>query len=153
MVSIRRLSPEDAPLLAQLAVEDAAFDHAGRGAPLQPLDPEAAQRYLANPMVLYWVAFDDTMPIGALVCLLLPLDAGSGRELLLYDIGIHHHWRRRGIGRMLLREMEHWMRAHAVAEVWVLADNPEAVAFYRANGFATEAVQPTYMTRHRDAFG
>jgi ribosomal protein S18 acetylase RimI-like enzyme len=148
--SVRRLGPGDEPILSQLATDDAAFDLAERGASRRPLDPEAARRYLANPAVVYWVAFEDTVPVGSLVCLLLPLDAGDGSEVLLYDIGVHHQWRRRGIGRALLTEMERWMQTHGVAEVWVLADNPAAVAFYRACGFAPEDVQPVYMTRRLD---
>jgi ribosomal protein S18 acetylase RimI-like enzyme len=149
-LSVRRLGRGDETILRQLAIDDAAFDLAERGAALQPLDDEAAQRYLANPAVWYWVAFEGTMPIGSLVCLLLPLDAGEGSEVLLYDIGVHHQWRRQGIGRMLLTEMEHWMQTQRVAAVWVLADNPTAVAFYRACGFAPEHVQPVYMTRYLD---
>jgi ribosomal protein S18 acetylase RimI-like enzyme len=46
--------------------------------------------------------------------------------------------------------MEHWMRTHEVAAVWVLADNSTAVAFYRACGFIIEDAQPVYMTRLLD---
>jgi ribosomal protein S18 acetylase RimI-like enzyme len=149
-LSVRRLGSGDESILLQLAADDAAFDLAGRGAPLRPLDPAAARRYLSNSSVLYWVAFDDTQPVGSLVYMLLPLDTGAGAEVLLYDIGVHQAWRRRGIGRLLLREMEHWMRTHEVAAVWVLADNSTAVAFYRACGFIIEDAQPVYMTRLLD---
>jgi hypothetical protein len=43
------------------------------------------------------------------------------------------------------------MAAHGVAEVWVLADNPGAVAFYEACGFATADEMAVYMTRTRAA--
>lgn len=148
-ISVRRLAPGDEAILTRLAVDDADFDLSGRGAPLPPLAPEAARRYLANPAVLLWVAFDDTTPIGSLFCILLPLSAGNAHELLLYDIGVHRQWRRRGIGRRLLAAMKAWMQTHQVAEVWVLADNPVAVDFYRACGFATEDEQPVYMTMTR----
>ena len=43
--------------------------------------------------------------------------------------------------------MSAWMQAHAVDEVWVLADNDGAVAFYRACGFDVPDGQATYLTR------
>ncbi len=149
-LTIRRLGPGDEPVLARLAADDAAFDLAGRGEPLPSLDPEAARRYLANPAVLHWVAAEHSMLVGSLYCVLLPLDTDSAGELLLYDIGVHHQWRRHGVGRQLLAEMERWMAHHGVTVVWVLADNPAAVDFYRACGFAPEEAQPVYMTRHLD---
>lgn len=147
---VRRLGPGDEPILIRLATDDADFDLTWRGAPLRPLTPEAARCYLADPAVLHWIATEDNTLVGTLYCILLPLSAGNRSELLLYDIGVHHLWRRRGVGRILLAEMEEWMRVHGVAEVWVLADNAEAVDFYRACGFAIDDPQPVYMTRSLD---
>ncbi|HMA34010.1 MAG TPA: GNAT family N-acetyltransferase [Chloroflexia bacterium] len=149
-LSVRRLGPGDEPVLTLLAAEDEDFDIAGRGTPLPPLDPAAARRYLANPAVLHWVAADDDVVVGDLYCILLPLRSGDGRELLLYEIGVRTAWRQRGIGRALLAAMEAWMRENGVTEVWVLADNPGAVAFYRACGFATDDSMAVYMTRQLD---
>ena len=146
-LAVRRLGPGDEPVLTMLATEDADFELEGRGAPLEPLDPEAARRYLANPAVLHWVAADDDVVVGDLYCIHLPLRSGAGSELLLYEIGVRTAWRKRGVGRALLAEMEAWMREHGVTEVWVLADNPGAVAFYRACGFATDTSMAVYMTR------
>jgi hypothetical protein len=39
------------------------------------------------------------------------------------------------------------MRRIGVRRVWVLADNPIAVDFYRGCGFEAEEAQPVYMTR------
>ena len=50
-----------------------------------------------------------------------------------------------------MAHMERWMREHGVNEVWVLADNPGAVEFYRACGLGVEDEQPVYMTRALDA--
>ncbi len=147
-VSVRRLLPGDESILMHLAIHDADFDLAERTASPRTLSAAAAQRYLANPAALHWIALDDTTIVGSLACILLPLDTDEGHEMLLYDIGVHHEWRRRGIGRALLQEMHRWMREHGVAEVWVLADNPTAVAFYRACGFATDDSQPVYMTNY-----
>ena len=147
-ISIQRLGPGDEAILIRLATEDADFDVAGRGEPIRPLDAETTQRYLSNPTVLHWVALENNTLIGTLYCIFLPLGAGDPGELLLYEIGVHQLWRRRGIGRFLIAEMENWMRLHYVNDVWVLADNPIAVEFYRACGFTIENPQPVYMTRH-----
>ncbi len=149
-LSVRRLGPGDEPVLTLLATDDADFDIADRGTPLEPLDPDAARRYLANPAVLHWVAADDDAVVGELYCILLPLRSGAGREMLLYEIGVRTEWRRHGIGRALLAAMEAWMRGNGVTEVWVLADNPGAVDFYRACGFATDDSMAVYMTRELD---
>ncbi|MGH7530762.1 MAG: GNAT family N-acetyltransferase [Gemmatimonadales bacterium] len=145
--TIRRLGPDDEPILATLALREAEFDLAGRSERLDPLDAAAARAYLANPAVLHWVAWDDTAVVGFLLCHVLPLRSQSGRELLLYEIGVHAGARRRGIGRRLLAVMESWMREQGVHEVWVCADNPDAEAFYRACGFVAAGDQPVYMTR------
>lgn len=156
-MSIRRLGPGDEAILSRLAALSGDFDIAGRSEPEQPLGPEAAARYLANPAVLHWVAFAGVEPfadpVGDLYCLHLPLGSGEGSELLLYDLGVHWQWRRRGIGRQLIAHMHAWMRANQVNEVWVCADNPEAVAFYRACGFGVETGQPVYMTRSLEPDG
>lgn len=144
---IRRLGAGDEPTLARLAADDAAFDLDDRGEPQAELEPAAARAYLANPTVLHWVATEANEAVGFLLCFHLPLRSGDGHELLLYEIGVHHAWRRRGIGRALLAEMERWMAANGVAEVWVLADNPGATEFYRACGFGIEPDQPVYLTR------
>ncbi|NJK79201.1 MAG: GNAT family N-acetyltransferase [Chloroflexaceae bacterium] len=146
-ITIQRLVPGDEPILHQLAIDSAHFEQPGHGAPLQPLEPDAAQRYLANPAVLHWVAMDDITVVGSLYCTVIPCNAEEEYEVLLYEIGVHHQWRRHGVGRMLLVAMEEWMQQHAVSTVWVLADNPAAAEFYRACGFVVEAEQPVYMTR------
>ncbi|MFP4440644.1 MAG: GNAT family N-acetyltransferase [Chloroflexaceae bacterium] len=152
-LSVRRLSPGDETILAQLAAADADFDLAGRGTAQDITTPDEAQRYLANPAVLCWAAFEDATLVGSLDCFLLPMATGDGAQVLLYDIGVHTRWRRRGVGRALIAAMEHWMQAHNVWEVWVLADNSEAVQFYRACGFVPEAEQPVYLTRSLDRDG
>src|SRR5258706_6678044 len=95
-VSIKRLGRADERILELMAVEDADFDLDARGAPLQPLEPAAAHRYLENPAVLHWVAVEEDQIIGFLYCIHLPLRSGEGHELLLYEIGVRSAWRRRG---------------------------------------------------------
>lgn len=143
---IRRLGPADEPILTRLGADDAAFDLDGQGSTAPPLDPEAARTYLADPAVLFWVAEDGPEVAGFLSCVVVPLRHGHGREVLLYEIGVHHGWRRQGVGGALLEVMDRWMVDHGVRDVWVLADNPGAVAFYRACGFTAAPEQPVYLT-------
>lgn len=146
-VSIKRLGPGDEALLEVLARDDADFDLEGQGGGLTPLKPAHAQRYLANPAVLHWVAQQDGVLVGFLCCSLVLLRMEPARELLLYEIGVRSAWRRQGVGRALLSHMENWMQNNDVGVVWVCADNAVAVEFYRGCGFTTEEHQPVYMTR------
>lgn len=146
-VSIRRLGPGDEAILQLLAEQDADFDLDDRGEALPPLKPAQAQRYLANPNVLHWAAFEQNEVVGFLYCSLVMLRSDPGQELLLYEIGVRQRVRRQGVGRALLTHMENWMQNNEVSAVWVLADNAVAVAFYRGCGFATESPQPVYLTR------
>ncbi|HEX3776554.1 MAG TPA: GNAT family N-acetyltransferase [Polyangiaceae bacterium] len=146
-LSIKRLGPGDEASLEILAREDADFDLEGRGQPLEPLKPVMAQRYLANPAVLHWVALDGEAIVGFLYCIHLPLRSGIGHEVLLYEIGVRQAYRRQGIGRTLLTHMENWMQTMGATEVWVAADNRVAVDFYRGSGFSAPSDQPVYMSR------
>jgi|SRR6187431_3110718 len=146
-VSIKRLGPGDEPILELLAREDADFDLDDRSQALPPLKPLMAQRYLANPGVLHWVAVQDGVVSGFLYCAHLLLRSAPGQELLLYEIGVRKAHRRQGVGRALLDHMARWMQSNDVPVVWVCADNRVAVDFYRGCDFESEQPQPLYMTR------
>lgn len=146
-VSIKQLRPGDEAVLELLATRDPEFDLEGRGNSLLPLEPDAARSFLSDPAVQFWTAHDADDVVGFLYCIVLPLRSGEGRELLLYEIGVRKSARRRGAGRALLDTMEQWMLNNDVGEVWVCADNPAAVEFYRGFGFDAPGDQPVYMTR------
>jgi GNAT superfamily N-acetyltransferase len=146
-VAIKRLGPGDEATLELLARDDADFDLEGRGKALPPLKPSMAQRYLANPGVLHWVAVQDGIVTGSLYCAHVLLSCHPGQELLLYEIGVRQAYRRQGVGRELLDHMARWMQKSEVSEVWVCADNRVAVDFYSGCGFVSEEPQPVYMTR------
>jgi aminoglycoside 3-N-acetyltransferase I len=146
-ITIKRLGAGDEAILEFLALHDAEFDLDERGAPQQSLESEMTKRFLEHPDVLLWVAFDENAIVGFLQCNVILLRSRVGQELVLYEIGVHQHWRRQGIGRALLNHMETWMRENNVDVVWVLADNQEAVEFYRSSGFEAENPQPVYMLR------
>jgi len=149
-VAIKRLGPGDEATLELLAREDADFDLDERSLALPPLKPSMAQRYLANPGVLHWVAVQEGVVTGFLYCAHVLLRSHPGQELLLYEIGVRKAYRRQGVGRALLDHMAHWMQKNEVSSVWVCADNRVAVDFYRGCGFASEEPQPLFMTRTID---
>ncbi len=147
MITIRRLGVDDEAVLTTLAHDNADFDVAGRSEAEPAMSHEAANWYLSNPAVLHWVAEADGEVVGTLYCLQVPLSHPSKREVLLYEIGVRSAWRRQGVGRLLFDQMKQWMQTEGVTEVWVLADNPEAVAFYANCGFTVETEQPVYMVQ------
>ena len=100
--------------------------------------------------MLHWIAEEAGTIVGELSCIVIPLSAGEERELLLYEIGVRSAWRRRGVGRALIATMETWMRENSVAEVWLGADNPDAIEFYRACGFAVDEPRSVFMSRRID---
>ena len=132
---IRRLGPGDEAVLEAIALQAPDFDLAHRSEPDSPLAPDAARDYLTHPAVLHWVAESGDDVVGELLCHVLPLPHGAGRELLLYSIGVRAGQRRRGVGRALVTVMAEWARDAGVPLIWVLADNPGAEAFYAACGF------------------
>lgn len=145
-MKIRRLRSGDEAVIRWLAARDADYDLEGRGHPRTPLNPEALRAYLANPAVLHWVAQEQERIDGFLQCVVIPLRAGAGEELLLYEIGVHRDHRREGVGTALVESMYVWMHEHRVDDVWVLADNPDAVSFYESVGFRVADEMSTYMT-------
>jgi len=149
-IAIRRLGPGDEATLELLSREDADFDLEGRSDGLPPLKPSMAQRYLASPSVVHWVAYQGSVLTGFLYCVHVLLRTDPGQELLLYEIGVRKAHRRHGVGRALLDHMARWMQNNGISVVWVCADNRVAVDFYRGCGFESEQPQPLYMTRAVD---
>lgn len=152
MLEIRRIEYTEAAVLQQLNQEEQEFDLEPQAAPAAPApaDPQAlaaALSYLTHPAVYLWGAFAGQELVGFASCLLLPLRYGDPHEILLYEIGVRHTRRRQGVGRALLAAIEQWMQVQGIREIWVLGDNPGAVAFYQACGFTVAADQPVYLTR------
>jgi GNAT superfamily N-acetyltransferase len=150
MVTIRRLAPGDEAVLELLAREDASFDVPGRADPegRKVLAPADARATLADAAVLFWIAEEAGEVVGFLLCHVLRMRCDDAREVLLYEIGVRQSRQRTGIGRALMAELDGWMRANDVREVWVGADNEGAVAFYRACGFEADP-RAVYMARER----
>ena len=80
----------------------------GASAPESPLPPDEATAYLTDPSVLHWVAEEEGDLVGELLCHVLRLPSGDGRELLLYAVGVRSGHRRRVVGAALVGEMLRW---------------------------------------------
>ena len=65
--------------------------------------------------------------------------------MLLFEIGVRQDARRRGAGRAMVEAMRAFMEREGIDVAWVLADNPGAIAFYAACGFARDEEQGTQM--------
>ncbi len=144
-ITVRLLGPGDEAVLVLLSEHEEAFDIEGRGEPSSPLSAADAAAYLADPAVLHWVAEEAGAVIGFNLCYVLRRRCEAPRELLLFEIGVRQDARRRGAGRALVEEMRGWMQRERVTETWVLADNPGAIAFYAACGFARDTEQGLQM--------
>jgi GNAT superfamily N-acetyltransferase len=140
------LGPGDEAVLEQLAADEPEFDVAGRSEPAEPVSRADTAAYLADPAVLHWVAEDDDLVVGDLLCYVERRSTERPRDLLLYEIGVREGYRRRGIGTRLLEAMRKWMEDESVEEVWVLADNSEAEKFYASFGFERDDEQPVQMS-------
>jgi ribosomal protein S18 acetylase RimI-like enzyme len=147
VVTIRRLGLGDEAVIATLAKEEAAFDIEGRGHPRASIGEAAAAEYLADEQVLHWVGEEAGTVVGHLLCYVQRRRASDPLQLMLYEIGVRKNYRRQGVGRALIGEMEEWMTENRVSSVWVLADNDVAEAFYTACGFSRDDPQPVQMSR------
>ena len=143
-LAVRRLGPGDEAVLRVLADDEDAFDLADRS-PRPAVSGEDAAAYLADPAVLHWVAGEDGVVVGHVLCYVERRRAGPARRLLLYEIGVREAHRRRGVGRALVGAMREWMAAERVAGAWVVSV-PEAEAFYLACGFVRDDEQGVQLT-------
>jgi GNAT superfamily N-acetyltransferase len=95
-----------------------------------------------DPSVLQWVAEEGDAVVGFLYAYVERRRTRDPFQILLYEIEVEDGRRREGIGRALVAALETWMGERGIAEVWVLADNPGAEAFYAACGFVRSERQP-----------
>lgn len=142
--TVRRLGPGDENALALVAREETDFTGE---APSPPLAHEAAHDYLSDPAVWHWHAEADGQPIGFLMAYVHRQRHGEARHVMFEEIGVRERWRRRGVGRAMVDALHTQMRAEGIEEVWVLADNPEAQAFYENCGYAVDELQGVMLSR------
>ncbi|MCI0484871.1 MAG: GNAT family N-acetyltransferase [candidate division NC10 bacterium] len=125
-IAVREFRWEDLPQVR------AVWDTAGPGIHLDSSDEaEGLRRKWEHDPDLFLVAQADTQIIGVV------LAGFDGRRAIVYHLAVLEAWRRRGIGRRLMIELESRLRARGCPKSYLIAtpDNQVALAFYRDLGW------------------
>src|ERR671935_1002585 len=133
-LTIRQATPDDAPELARLLD---LFDHMGA------TPEQIAARMLACQNVLTtFIGILDGQPVGFACLRLLPHLQGDEPYAELTDIYVDAPFRRQGVARVLIAQVEATARAAGASEVVIITgfDNEGAQAAYRASGYANWAL-------------
>src|SRR4051794_40239085 len=69
------------------------------------VDEEGARACLADPHAYLLVAYLEGVPVGFARAFALARPDTPRRQLFLYEIGVDEPYRRRGVGRTLVREL------------------------------------------------
>jgi ribosomal protein S18 acetylase RimI-like enzyme len=114
-VEIRRLGPGDEDVVRKLATRPPRFE------------------LLEDDGTVFVAAFDDGDPIAFAFGYVLPRRHGASTSLFVYEIEVHERYRRREIGKELMRVLA---REAGAAEGFVLTepDNEAANALYASLG-------------------
>ena len=101
---------------------------------LNPVDDsrEGIARYLKrNPTTCFLAYTAENKTVGVI------LTGHDGRRGIVHHMCVHPDYRRRGIGRMLVRRAEEALRAEGISKVFglVFKDNDTANAFWEAQGY------------------
>jgi ribosomal protein S18 acetylase RimI-like enzyme len=110
-MEVRRLRKGDEDVVARLATRK----------------PQTA--LLGDERTIFLVAFDDDgTAVGFVLAYALPRRHGHEVTLCVYEIEVTAVYRRRGIAKRLLRELEGIARQRGIAEGFVLTDEDNAAA-------------------------
>lgn len=143
--TVRRLGPDDAAALVQVAQDETDFTDEP---PSPPLTPDAARAYLSDPGVWHWHAEDaGGDPVGFLLAYVHRRRHGAPLDVMFEEIGVRRAWRRRGVGRALVDALHAQMRGQGIGSVWVAADSAGAQAFYEACGYELDDLQGVILSR------
>lgn len=110
----------------------ALWKRAGPGIHLRQSDTRAEiEKKLARDPDLFLVAEREGQIVGAV------LGGWDGRRGLVYHLAVDPVYRRQGIGRALMEELERRLAAKGCLRYYLLVarKNQEAIAFYRALGW------------------
>jgi len=127
-LSIKRITNVDEVFIASinslLLDEDQTWDH------------EQGAKFLANPDNALFVGFWDDTAAGFLSANRLQRFDKRKAEVLIYDVGVHEDFRRRGIGKALIEAVNSWGKEVGADQVWVLTNpsNIPAMALYESMG-------------------
>ena len=133
-LTVRQATPDDATELARLLD---LFDHMGA------TPEQVAARMLAGQHVLTTCIGEmDGQPVGFACLRLVPHLQGDEPYAELTDIYVDVPFRRQGVARALIAQVEAAARAAGASEVVIITglDNAGAQAAYRARGYANWAL-------------
>ena len=133
-VTIRRLGPSDAPVLANIA--DDLFDDA--------IDLALTRAFLNDPRHHLFVALDADRVIGV-VSGVHYVHPDKRAQLFINDIATAAAYRRRGIARALLAALRDHARALGCSEAWVLTERSNLAARSLYEDCAGDAGEATLM--------
>lgn len=124
-ITFRLLGPADLDIL--LSVRDGLFDN--------PVDPDEARAFLANPMNEIALAFDRGEVVGFASGTVLQ-HPDKAPSMFVNEVGVREGWLRRGIGRAVTQVLLDRARARGCQGIWLGTepDNVAALALYRSLG-------------------
>jgi GNAT superfamily N-acetyltransferase len=149
MFPVRPATPNDSDAISSLfvfldAVHANARSDIFRRVAGNPRPPELLVGLLGKDDSLVLVVDGPHEPIGLAIACLRTVDAQSvlaaRRYVLLDALVTHPEHRHRGVGRSLIRSVEHWARACGAnsVEVGVHEFNRDAKNFYQRLGYETQ---------------
>lgn len=127
---IERFHPERAEVLAALERECFSL----------PWSRDQIAAYLQQPAARAWGVLKDGHPVGYIsICLVVD-------EMEIHNLAVRANYRRRGIGRLLLRHALDYGRGRGVTAIFleVRSSNAPARALYRKEGFILAGRRPGY---------
>jgi ribosomal protein S18 acetylase RimI-like enzyme len=114
---IRLLSAADLALLER--VDPDVFDN--------PVQPELAARYLANPGNLLAVALQDGVVVG-MGSAIAYVHPDKPLQLFINEVGVSERYRRQGLGKRLMHALLEHGRTMGCTEAWVATEENNAAA-------------------------
>ena len=109
---------------------------------------------MRHPGYFGWAALSGSRLVALVIALLQRHAAGCQPVAEIVTLDVHPRWRRRGLGRELLRTAAAGAAARGVRRVTlhVATDNAAALALYRGAGYRVTGRAPNYYGPGRDAF-
>jgi len=115
------------------------WENAGPGVHVHRSDSfDEIQKKLSRDPELFLVAEDDGRIIGAV------MGGFDGRRGMIYHLAVETKYRGRGIGALLMQEIENRLKAAGCIRsyLFVTADNQEVVDFYVGQGWEQMTILP-----------
>ncbi|WP_329250114.1 GNAT family N-acetyltransferase [Streptomyces sp. NBC_01478] len=127
MASIDSLAIRRATTVAEVTAAEHLFDG--------PVRTQWTERFLTADGHHLFLAYDGESVVG-FVSGVETIHPDKGTEMLLYELAVAEPYRRRGIGRALVRRLDALARERGCYGMWVLIDtgNDVALATYRSAG-------------------